>query len=192
MESSDTEFAELMKRIRCGDKDAAEELHRRYRPTIQHAVRRRLHPRLRAKFDSADFVQDVWASFFADPAAHGAVQDHDHLARALATIARNKVIDATRQRLQSQKYNVNLEHSLNSSFLHGANHLAADQPTPSEVLMKNEEWEQFLQRQPPVYRRILELLRMGKQPKEIAAQLQLNIRTVYRLITRILQRTEAC
>src|SRR5581483_2343423 len=59
-------FAELMDEVRLGSHEAAEELWRRYGPYVVHVVRRSLHHRLRARFDSQDFAQAAWASFFAE------------------------------------------------------------------------------------------------------------------------------
>ena len=59
-----TNFHDLMRRVRDGSEDAAWEFNRRYGGYIRRAVRRVLNPKLRSKFDSIDFVQLVWLSFF--------------------------------------------------------------------------------------------------------------------------------
>ncbi len=160
-----------------------------FSPAIRQVVHRHLHRRLRGKFDSTDFTQDAWTSFFANPDAHADLDGPESFVRIMKCIAMNKVSEVTRQRLEGQKFNVQQEHSLNSSFLNGAEDLAADQPTPSQIMMNEEEWQQFLKGQPPVHRRILTLLRKGKQPPEIATRLGLSSRTIYRLISRMLERT---
>ena len=53
-----------MRRVREGSEDAAWEVFVRYGGYIRRAVRRVLNPKLRSKFDSLDFVQWVWLSFF--------------------------------------------------------------------------------------------------------------------------------
>ena len=59
------DFAEFLRRIRCGDSEAAQELVRRYESTIRLAVRTRLtDPALKRQLDSADICQSVLASFF--------------------------------------------------------------------------------------------------------------------------------
>jgi DNA-directed RNA polymerase specialized sigma24 family protein len=189
MAKSSEDFAELMRLVQNGDSTAAAELHRRFAPAIQRAVHHKLHPRLRGKFDSADFTQDAWTSFFADPGAHGDLGSPDHFVRVMKCIALNKITEATRQRLEGKKFNVQQEHSLNSSFLNGAVDVPADQPTPSQILMSEEQWQLFLRGQPLVHQRILKLLRKGKQPTEIADRLGLSSRTIYRLISRMLERT---
>ena len=64
------DFAEFLRRIRCGDPEAAQELVRRYESTIRLAVRTRLtDPALERQLDSADICQSVLASFFVRAAA---------------------------------------------------------------------------------------------------------------------------
>ena len=62
-----SEFRDAIDQICSGSEEAAWNFIETYGPHIQRVVRRRLHQSLRSKFDSVDFVQMVWASFFADP-----------------------------------------------------------------------------------------------------------------------------
>jgi hypothetical protein len=58
-------FAEVVRRIRAGDADAARELIRRYEPVVRLQARDRIaDPRLGRVFDSMDICQSVMASFF--------------------------------------------------------------------------------------------------------------------------------
>src|SRR5262245_27253345 len=86
-------FRTLMTRARDGSQQAARELFERYGQRLLDAIRRRLRHPLRTRFDSADFAQDVWASFFT-----GALERHfdnaDELLAYLARMAKNKVCDA--------------------------------------------------------------------------------------------------
>jgi len=61
-------FSLLLEQARAGSDSAARELIERFGPFILRVIRNRLDPRLRSIFDSADFSQAVWASFFAMPA----------------------------------------------------------------------------------------------------------------------------
>ena len=61
------DFRDLMRQVQAGSEEAARRLCDVYGSHILRVVRRRLPDHLRSKFDSIDFVQDVWASFFADP-----------------------------------------------------------------------------------------------------------------------------
>jgi DNA-directed RNA polymerase specialized sigma24 family protein len=139
MSEPDAEFANLMKRVLAGDTEAAQELHALYGHHILHAVRKRLHQRLRSKFDSIDFVQDVWASFFTDIPEKNAFATPDDLVAFLTKMARNKVSSAVRTRMHQQKYNVNRETPL-ETMPRGADRFPSAQQTPSEIFMEGEEW----------------------------------------------------
>ncbi len=51
----------LLERLTKGEMDAAGEVYQTFEPVLRVMVRRRLSPRLRAKFDSKDVVQSAWA-----------------------------------------------------------------------------------------------------------------------------------
>jgi RNA polymerase sigma-70 factor (ECF subfamily) len=148
-------------------------------------VRRRLHQRFRSKFDSLDFVQDVWASFFADISENYAFEGPDDLAKFLTALAQAKVAREVRARMQRQKHNVNLEVPLDRRR-GGGDRFPAAQRTPSEIVIGQEEWDQFLQKQPLVYRRVLLLLREGKSSVTIADELGITRRTVSRIVRKII------
>ena len=133
MTGQDSEFRLLMEGVVAGSDAAAAKLLERYGPAVLQAVRRRLNRHLRSKFDSLDFVQDVWASFFANPPSQHRLHRPEMLVAFLAQVARNKVINVTRQRLQGTKRNVNREHSLDNSTVGGPAAVPAKQATPSEV-----------------------------------------------------------
>jgi RNA polymerase sigma-70 factor (ECF subfamily) len=180
------EFRRLLDRLRCGGEAPAQELIARYGKLLLRAVRRQMHRKLRTKFDSQDFVQDVWASFFAQFPAGRSFDGPQDLIAFLVAVARNKVAAAVRQRLVEGKYNVEREVSLNELALEVQETLAAPLPTPSTVAMSREEWERLLQGQPLVYRRILLLLREGLRPAEVAQTMSINERLVYRVAKRFI------
>ena len=185
MSDSQHEFKLLMQRVREGSEEAARELLRRYGEHILRVVRRKLHKKLRPKFDSCDFVQAVWASFFANAPRKYTFDHPQALIAFLVTLAQNKVVEAVRQRFQRQKYNVNREHSLEGSVACEAAELAARQPTPSQVAVANEEWHRLLAELPAHYQRMLLLLREGHTQREIAQQLGVNERTIRRVIDKL-------
>ena len=97
--ADETSFEELMCRVRAGDGQAAEELVRRYEPTIRRVVRVRLvDARLQRLFDSMDICQSVFGSFFI----HAALGDYDlatpeQLLGLLVSMSRKKVVDQSRR-----------------------------------------------------------------------------------------------
>ncbi|HKI31931.1 MAG TPA: sigma-70 family RNA polymerase sigma factor [Gemmataceae bacterium] len=184
MSDSQDEFGDLMRRLADGSEDAARELLDRYGEHILRVVRRKLNRELRSKFDSVDFVQAVWASFFARPRQRRF--DHPQaLIAFLVTLAQNKVIDAVRQRLQTQKYNVNRERALDGSVAAEAAGLRAREPTPSQVAVANDEWQRLLADLPARYQRMLVLLREGHTQKDIARELNVNEKTIRRVLEKL-------
>ena len=179
-----SDFPRLIAAVQTGDADATRALYERYGPYILRAVRRRLHARMRSKFDSIDFAQDVWASFFADTVAKYDLDSPKQLIGLLTTMARNKVLESQRPRTQGQKHSLGRENSLDARMERGE-HVAAEQQTPSQIAMGKEAWDILLARQPPVYRRILLLLRNGKSPETIAAGVGVSLRTVQRVMRKL-------
>ena len=58
------DIRELLARIKNGDEEASRELLSRYESKVRLVVRRQLPRLLRSRFDSIDFLQSVWGSFF--------------------------------------------------------------------------------------------------------------------------------
>jgi len=185
MLDSRDDFADLMRRLRDGSEDAARELLDRYGEHILRVVRRKLSRELRSKFDSVDFVQAVWASFFAGVPRQRRFDHPQALMAFLVTLAQNKVVDAVRQRLQSQKYNVNRERAIEGSVANEAMGLAARQPTPSQEAVANDEWRRLLADLPDRYHRMLVLLREGHTQKDIARELNVNEKTIRRVLEKL-------
>jgi RNA polymerase sigma factor (sigma-70 family) len=182
MADQSPEFAGLMRRVCAGSQDAAGELVERYGAHILRIVRRKLNRRMRTKFDSADFVQAVWASFFALPLERYHLEQSEALVGLLFHLARNKVVEAVRQRLQTQKYNINRERALDENQARPARE---PEPSPSEIAMAREEWARLLAGQPVRSQQILMALRDGETQQSAAEQLGLNERTVRRVIRKI-------
>ena len=82
-ESLDT----LLVKLTNGEESAAERVFRDYEPFLRAMVRRRLTPPLRAKFDSMDVVQSVWADVLEGYREGGwRFTDRDHLRAFLARV----------------------------------------------------------------------------------------------------------
>lgn len=177
------EFQDFVERAQRGSDRAARELFEQFGPHIIRVVRRKLDKKLRPKFDSADFMQSVWAAFFADREKKLTFESPAALLAFLTSLARNKVVDKSRQRLGTLKYNVAREHSLEQTAR--ANEPAARQPTPSQIAIAKERWERYIKGQPERNRQILDLLCQGHTHQEIATKLGLNEKTVRRLVRKL-------
>ncbi|HEY7310238.1 MAG TPA: sigma-70 family RNA polymerase sigma factor [Gemmataceae bacterium] len=181
--STTSEFAQLMDRVRTGCPEAARELFERYGKEIQLVVRKRLNRRLRTQFDSLDFTQDAWASFFDISPEKYTFRTPKELVGFLTRIACHKVIDEYRRRQRTVKHNRHEVHAF-SQRTDGAGLVepAARQPTPSQVAVAEEQWDQLLQDKPPQVRRALEMLRAGHSHREVAECLGVPTKLIQRLL----------
>jgi len=172
------EFYQLLERVREGADGAVRQLLDRYGPHIQAVVRQKLDVNLRSVFDSLDFLQDVWGSFFTGELERTTFADPAALIKFLVSMARNKVTDEMRRRLQGGRYNLTHEHSLDGSARFEASNLSTEGPTPGDLLVAKEEWEQLLESLPFHHQRILQMMGMGYTNPEIAQELGLQARLI--------------
>src|SRR3954467_3776438 len=151
-----SDLAGFLARIRAGEEEAARELLARYEAEVRLVVRRQLPRLLRSRFDSLDFLQSVWGSFFhrvrSGPAEF---EDSRHLVAFLARAAKNKVIDEYR-RAASRKQDMHREEPLWSEG-DGPKDLAGPVDSPSEVAQAREVFGRLRNLLPEERRNILEL-----------------------------------
>jgi RNA polymerase sigma-70 factor (ECF subfamily) len=176
--------------VRAGSEQAIQELVDTYGGHIRRVVRRRLNKSLRPKFDSLDFVQSMWASFFEHRSEIAEFDSPEALTRYLSRIVSNKVIEQCRRYLQTEKHNVNRERSLHGTEAGEALQPPSPRSTPSEVVQAKEQWQRLLENQPPHYQRMLQLRAEGATFREIAAELGVDEKTVRRVLQRITSRAE--
>jgi RNA polymerase sigma factor (sigma-70 family) len=172
------DFASLMARARSGCPDAAREVFQRFSPHIARVVRRQLHQRLRAVYDSDDFLQAVWASFFAVRPEEYTFSSPETLLAFLSQVAYNKVVEVFRNRVQTAKRAVAREVPLDDL----SREQPVRQPTPSQEAIAKERWQQMLDGQSPLGRRALEMLRQGHTHEEVGRVLGLHPKAIQRLL----------
>jgi RNA polymerase sigma factor (sigma-70 family) len=180
MPVADDEFRTLMGAMQAGSREAADRFCRDYQAHILRVVRRRLMRRLRVRYDSLDLVHDVWLSFFSRPPRDRRFLTPNALIVYLEHMTRNKVIETARHAWSRKTSPAREEASAIHEEL--AQH---HQPSPSQLLMVEEEFDRLTTALPPYQRRIVSLLRLGLSNAEIAQRLQTNPKTVQRLIRRI-------
>lgn len=190
MKTDPDSFAILIDRVRDGDRKAAEDLVSRYEDTVLRAVRRKLNRRMRKRFDSIDFSQDVWKSFFGNLREIGEFQRPEELTAFLTRVSANKVIDECRRSLISKKNNINREQSMNDSVAMEGNIPPGNQATPSEFAIAGEQRDLLLHDQSPEYRKIIELRLQGLNHGEIAERMQVSRRTILRFFQRLAERLD--
>lgn len=179
-------FSQLMDQLQHGSQDAAWELIEVYGPHVRRYVRRTLTSDMRSKFDSIDFAQVVWASFFREPHRIRELTTPQQLLGYLATMARNKVIDESRKRLDSRKRDVRREESLEHTKSGEKRLLHSHDPSPSSVAVARERWNRLVRNQPEDVRQILELRFRGETYDEIARRLDINEKTVRRTLAQLI------
>lgn len=187
-------FHELMERIRTGDQAAAWELLDTYGSYLMHVIRQNLPTRLRSKFDSTDFYQNVWASFFGQPEVFQRLDGPKDLLNYLRGMARKKLLMENRRRFQTQKYDMNKESSLDDAppvDAHSEGAPAKKEPpdkrqsTPSQVAMVREEWDQWMSKQTLVHQKVVALRFKGLSFEQIAQELRISERTARRVIDQL-------
>jgi RNA polymerase sigma-70 factor (ECF subfamily) len=124
-------FQDLIRRVRAGDEEAAAELVRLYEPEVRRAVRMSLtDPRLRRTLDSVDICQSVLANFFVKVMGGSfAFDEPSQLVRLLVTMARNKLVDRTRQPSHHKEAHADPE------FFEG---IAGPEKSPSQIIAHEE------------------------------------------------------
>jgi RNA polymerase sigma-70 factor (ECF subfamily) len=176
------DIRKLIAAVRAGDPEASAEFYRRFGPYVRAAVRRQLHDGLRSRFDSIDFVQDVWASFLALPEDRYRFDSQAALLGFLTKVAYNKVVEVFRQRFGTQKHNAGRERAIPAQ--------ADGEPlspvgSPSQWAIAGEQWEHLLRHVPPGHRAIVELLREGHNLEDIARSTGVSLSTVNRVVRRL-------
>ena len=190
MTDLDDEFCRLMCRVRGGSDEAAWELVQEYGDSIRRAVRRALHAKLRPKFDSLDFVQIVWQSFFRDRDKLDRFDCPQDLAAFLISVARNKVLMETR-RLTADRCDIRREQDDDGAHVPDINKLLDRRPAATEVAEMRERWDRMLQGQPAQYRQVVQLRLQGNTYEEIGAVLHIDKGLVSRILQRLLREVPA-
>jgi RNA polymerase sigma-70 factor (ECF subfamily) len=173
-------FDDLLERLRRGEDAAAEVLFRIYEPYLRKVARRQLPRQLRAKFDSRDVVQSVWAHFLQGLRdASWQFVDSTHLRAFLATMTRNRLTDRIRH------FHHALERERSLADTDAARLPAAAQPRPSELVRADDLWERLLALCPPEHHELLRLKRQGWPLAEIAARTGLHEGSVRRILRKL-------
>lgn len=178
-------FRELLGRVRDGDEAAAETIISEYGKHILRAVRRRMNRAIRDRFDSEDFAQAVWASFFGHLSVVSRIDNERELAGFLGRMASNKVIDAGRRQRSRPASNASQE-ELPEVVRDHRRHVS--QPTPSQFAVANEQWDQLTNDDGGRHQQVLEMLRSGMPRAEIAAAVGMSERHLRRILTRMSRR----
>jgi RNA polymerase sigma factor (sigma-70 family) len=165
---------DLLARLGSGDTAAAGELFISFEPYLRKAVRRHLTGPLRAKFDSIDILQSVWADVLRGFREAGwRFSDADHLRGFLYVATRNRLVDRARRHARDLARQQPL----------GAGDLTpSPQPRPSELAQASDMWQRIQEQCPEEHRPILALKRQGFALAEIAQRTGLHPDSVRRIL----------
>jgi RNA polymerase sigma-70 factor (ECF subfamily) len=176
----------LLERLTRGEMDAAGEVYRTFEPVLRVMVRRRLSPRLRAKFDSEDVVQSAWADILRGFRAEGwRFSDREHLRAYLASVTHNHLVNCCRRHV------LRIEHEQPLDGDEQPGLPPSSQPRPSELVQADDLWELLLGLCPPAHRDLLRLKRQGFPLAEIAARTGLHESSVRRILYDLARRLAA-
>ncbi len=181
--SHPNDFQLLLAACRRREPGAVAELVHRYLPHVQAAVRRRLGTGMRTRFDTVDFAQEVWLSFFRTAIDRAELRDEASLIAYLTQMAKLKVVEEHRHQ-STQKVGMGRE----SSLVETTAAPAGREPTPSAAAIADDEWQRLTARLPDREREMLRMLRDGHSHADTAAAFGLSEKTIQRLLRRVLGR----
>lgn len=183
-------FRALMRAAEDGSEEAARELYETYVKYVLRCVRHKLWHRLRSKFDSQDFVQQVWASFFDDRGQLPDFQTPEDLIAYLRAMAENKVANEGRLR-QLAKRDMGLEVPVHEDSDTVGQHPATRLPTPSAVAVFNESFDRLVEQQTDETRAVAQLRYEGNTFEEIAQCLDMDESSARKVMRRLKRRADS-
>jgi RNA polymerase sigma factor (sigma-70 family) len=172
----------LLARLNAGDEAALQEMFVSIEPFMRMVIRRRISSGFRAKFDSADVVQSVWANFVGNRERRDCKFENLEQFRAyMVRMACNRLIDHFR------KHRMSVLHKATTKD--DRRELPADHdPSVSEDFYAAELWEQLRENCPPAHYDLLVLKRYGASVAEIAQQTNLHEGSVRRVLAELARR----
>jgi RNA polymerase sigma factor (sigma-70 family) len=172
----DEPLDDLLEALGRGDEEALAQAFAASAPYLRVVVRSRLSGGMRAKFDSVDVVQSVWADLVRGfRGGRWRFGDGRQLRAFLVRAVRNRFLNRVRRHRRA----VERERPLAEG---PAAEVASPVARPSEAAQAGELWERLLAVCPPAHRRLLELKRQGLSLEELAAQTGLHPSSVRRIL----------
>lgn len=190
------QFSELMSGVSAGSEAAVWQLAETYTPYIIRAVRASLPKSVRLRLDSQDFAQMLWASLLLGDADLTRLKSPEQLIAYLARAAKNKVIDATRHYLDTQKQDMSREQRLDDlrqpvkgqrTHRDEIPPPTARDPSPSNYAMVRERWAQVLAETSERDRRILQLRLRKYTFDAISQEMKIDEWTARRAMQRLIE-----
>jgi RNA polymerase sigma-70 factor (ECF subfamily) len=173
----------LLAGVNAGDEAAVRQMFVAFEPYMRMVVRRRISSSMRAKFDSADVVQSVWADVVDNlRKAKWEFESLDQFRACLVKMTRNRFIDRCRKHEPAVRHEVALATDRTDA-------VPADQcPRVSENFYADELWQQMIEACPSAHYELLSLKRNGASIAEIAARTKLHEGSVRRILYTVAER----
>jgi RNA polymerase sigma-70 factor (ECF subfamily) len=180
-------FADVMKRLRRGDPDAARQVFERFAHRLVILARDQFDSGLRCHIDPEDIVQSVYRSFFRRYAdGQFIVGDWEGLWGLLTVITVRKCLNREKY-LRRDRRDVRREVSLDFALEQAGEirEALARDPTPAEAALLAETLERLMRDLDGHDRTILTLSLQGYTSAEISDQIGRSRRTVQRVLERV-------
>jgi RNA polymerase sigma factor (sigma-70 family) len=173
----------LLVRLNSGDERAVEQMFIAFEPYMRMVIRRRISGPLRAKFDSGDIVQSVWADFVRGlHQSNWKFENLDQLRAFLVKMTRNRFVDRLRNHRESLRREIAMIDETVDVVPVDRN------PRVSEDFYAGELWQQMVDACPPAHYELLTMKRQGASIAQIAERTQLHEGSVRRILYDIARR----
>lgn len=183
---ADSSFADLMDRLHQGAPAAAADIFERYASRLVRLASPRLVGMIRQKVDAEDLVQSAFKSFFrANSQTSFALDGWSDLWALLATITLRKCRRQVRALLTTKRDITRERAAAARDDSHASWEAVAKDPSPEEAAALSDLINAWLQRLDEKGRQIAELALQGQSAEQIAPQVGLTERSVYRQMERI-------
>lgn len=170
----------LIERLSVGEMSAAESLYAELAPYLRLIVRRNLPRRLRAKFDSIDVVQSVWADFIAGlQTGRWRFDTAAQLRAFLLKSTRHRLIDRVRQ------FRVAAKHERSLASVASGERWQGREPRPSQHAQANDLWQHLLAACRPEHRELLRMKSEGAPLAAIATRTGLHVDSIRRILRQL-------
>jgi RNA polymerase sigma-70 factor (ECF subfamily) len=179
-------FADVMQRLREADPQAASVVFRRYAERLAAVARARLGERLQAKVDADDVLQSAYRTFFRRHAAGEFDLDGWDGLWALLTVLTIRKCGRWREHFHAAIRDVRREVSTDAASESApALQPESREPAPDEAACLEETVQSLLRGLGTRDRDIVSLRLQGYSALEVAAELRLPQRTVFRVLERV-------
>jgi RNA polymerase sigma factor (sigma-70 family) len=183
--TAEPSFLDLMERLRRGDETAPADIFRRYAQQLVRLAAPRVGAALRSKVDPEELVQSALASFFrVSPGETFPMAGWDDLWSVLAMLTLRKCRYQAR-RFLTVKRDVSRERPPDHDGSHPLWEAVAREPSPDEAAVLADSVRDLLDGLDERGRLIAELTLRGQTAADIAPQVGLSERSVYRQLERI-------